>query len=72
MKNDKGIEMLQRPASKFSTMKSNQTQLGELFSYTLANEDFFNLCNTKDISLCGDGMPNDLVVDIAMTSLEFF
>lgn len=68
MKNDKGIEMLPRPASKFSTMKSNQTRLGELFSYTLANEDFF----TKDISLCGDGMPNDLVVDIAMTSLEFF
>jgi hypothetical protein len=78
MEGGRGIEMLHLPAAKFNPVDSNKHRslLIKLISATLPEEmkllEFINLLKDANMQLswCGTGMPEDLLVDIAMHRLE--
>ena len=78
MEGGRGIEMLHLLAATFNPMDSNKrrTLLIKLISATLPDDmellEFINSLKDTNMQLawCGTGMPEDLLVDIAMHRLE--
>ncbi len=78
MEGGRGIEMIHLLAATFNPMDSNKrrTLLLKLISATLPEDmellEFINVLKDTNMQLswCGTGMPEDLLVDIAMHRLE--